>query len=123
MPNRNDSGANTRRKGTTKPLLSIEKARERRTPIDWKPADIAERRHSPALRVLENFPLEEIVPFIDWSPFFHTWELRGRYPSILDDPKAKELFDDAQKLLQRIVKEKLFTARARLWLFPGQQRR
>ena len=63
--------------------------------------------------------LEELVPFIDWSPFFHTWELRGRYPAILDDPKAKELFDDAQKLLQRIVAEKLLTARAVYGFFPA----
>jgi 5-methyltetrahydrofolate--homocysteine methyltransferase len=102
----------------TKPLLSLEKARERRTPIAWKAADIAK----PAFigpRLLENVPLEELVPFIDWSPFFHTWELRGRYPAILDDPKAKELFDDAQKLLQRIVAEKLFTARGIYGFFPA----
>jgi 5-methyltetrahydrofolate--homocysteine methyltransferase len=68
---------------------------------------------------LENVPLEEIVPFIDWSPFFHTWELRGRYPAILQDAKAKELFDDAQNLLQRIVKEKLFTAKAVYGFFPA----
>jgi 5-methyltetrahydrofolate--homocysteine methyltransferase len=102
----------------TKPLLSLDKARERRTPIEWKAADIAK----PAFigpRLLENVPLEELVPFIDWSPFFHTWELRGRYPAILDDPKAKELFDDAQKLLQRIVTEKLFTARGIYGFFPA----
>ena len=62
--------------------------------------------------MLDNFPLEELVPFIDWSPFFHTWELRGRYPAILKEPKAKELFDDAQKLLGEIVGKKLLTARA-----------
>ncbi|MDB6121666.1 MAG: metH [Pedosphaera sp.] len=102
----------------TKPLLKIEKARERRTKIDWKASDIATPAFT-GVRVLENVPLEELVPFIDWSPFFHTWELRGRYPSILDDPKAKELFDDAQELLQRIVKEKLFTARAVYGFFPA----
>ena len=69
--------------------------------------------------MLDNFPLAELVPFIDWSPFFHTWELRGRYPAILEDPKAKELFDDAQKLLKRIVAEKLFTARAVYGFFPA----
>ncbi|MDB6066005.1 MAG: metH [Pedosphaera sp.] len=103
----------------TKPLLSIEKARARRTPIDWKAEDVAKPCFT-GVRVIESLPLEELVPFIDWSPFFHTWELRGRYPSILDDPKAKELFDDAQGLLKRIVSEKLFTARGVYGFFPAQ---
>jgi 5-methyltetrahydrofolate--homocysteine methyltransferase len=101
-----------------KPLLDIAVARERRTPIDWAASNVPKPSFTGA-RVLENFPLEELVPFIDWSPFFHTWELRGRYPAILDDPKAKELFDDAQALLQRIVREKLFTARAVYGFFPA----
>ncbi|HXC97746.1 MAG TPA: methionine synthase, partial [Verrucomicrobiae bacterium] len=101
-----------------KPLLPIAKARERRTPVDWAISDVPTPAFTGA-RVLENFLLEELVPFIDWSPFFHTWELRGRYPAILDDPKAKELFDDAQALLKRIVAEKLFTARAVYGFFPA----
>jgi len=101
-----------------KPFLTIETARERRTPIEWKAGDVPRPSFTGA-RALDHFPLEELVPFIDWSPFFHTWELRGRYPSILDDPKAKELFDDAQKLLKRIVSEKLFTARAVYGFFPA----
>ena len=68
---------------------------------------MSQNRRSPAPASCQSLPLEELVPYIDWSPFFHTWELRGRYPAILDDPKAKELFDDAQKLLQRIVSETL----------------
>jgi 5-methyltetrahydrofolate--homocysteine methyltransferase len=59
-------------------------------------------------RVLPNFPLEEIVPFIDWTWFFTAFELKGRYPEILDDPTvgeaARDLFADAQKILDRIVK-------------------
>ena len=102
----------------TKPLLSIGKARERRTPIEWRPTDLPKPAFT-GLRAVENLPLAELVPFIDWSPFFHTWELRGRYPSILDDPKAKELFDDAQHLLKRIVAEKLFTARGIYGFFPA----
>jgi 5-methyltetrahydrofolate--homocysteine methyltransferase len=101
-----------------KPLLSIGRARERRTPINWKPDDIPTPAFT-GVRELQNFPLTEIVPFIDWSPFFHTWELRGRYPSILNDPKANELFQDAQKLLKRIVDEKLLTARAVYGFFPA----
>jgi 5-methyltetrahydrofolate--homocysteine methyltransferase len=68
--------------------------------------------------------LETLVPFIDWSPFFHTWELRGRYPAIFDDPtvgkQARELFDDAQKLLHRICSEKLLTARGVCAFWPAK---
>ena len=98
-----------------KTLLTLEQARERKTRIDWQAADISKPAFT-GVRRLDHFPLDEIVPFIDWSPFFHTWELRGRYPKIFDDPtvgsKAKELFEDAQKLLKEIIKKKLLTARA-----------
>ncbi|MBA2241999.1 MAG: hypothetical protein H0W04_03790 [Chthoniobacterales bacterium] len=67
--------------------------------------------------------LATLVPYIDWSPFFHTWELRGRYPAIFDDPtvgqQARELFDDAQKLLERIVNEELLTARGVYAFWPA----
>jgi len=98
-----------------KVLLTLAEARERRTPIEWRAADIPKPTFT-GIRVLDRFPLEQIVPFIDWSPFFHTWELRGRYPKIFEDPsvgaKAKELFEDAQALLDKIVRGKLLTARA-----------
>src|SRR5207249_4642748 len=64
------------------PLLAIDEARRRRTPIEWKGEDIAVPSFT-GVRVLDDSPLEQLVPFIDWSPFFHTWELRGRYPAIL----------------------------------------
>jgi len=68
--------------------------------------------------------LDTLVPYIDWSPFFHTWELRGRYPAIFDDPtvgkQARELFDDAQKLLERICSEKLLTARGVYAFWPAK---
>jgi 5-methyltetrahydrofolate--homocysteine methyltransferase len=68
--------------------------------------------------------LDDLIPFIDWSPFFHTWELRGRYPAIFDDPTvgkhARELFDDAQALLQRICSEKLLTARGVYAFWPAR---
>ncbi len=101
-----------------KPLLSIEQARLRRAPIEWKSEDIPAPSFT-GIRVLDKFSLQELVPFIDWSPFFHTWELRGRYPAILNDPKAQELFDDAQKLLEEIVSQKLLTARAIYGFFPA----
>ena len=74
-------------------------------------------------RTLAAVPLEEIVPFIDWSPFFLTWELKGKYPRIFDQPelgpRARELFDDAQRLLQTIVAEKRLTANAVYGFFPA----
>jgi 5-methyltetrahydrofolate--homocysteine methyltransferase len=70
--------------------------------------------------------LDELVPFIDWSPFFHTWELRGRFPAILDDPavgeQARQLYEDAQKLLQDIVNGKLYQARGVYGLWPANSR-
>jgi 5-methyltetrahydrofolate--homocysteine methyltransferase len=67
--------------------------------------------------------LDDLIPYIDWSPFFHTWELRGRYPAIFDDPvvgkQARELFDDAQQLLDRIRSEKLLTARGVFAFWPA----
>jgi 5-methyltetrahydrofolate--homocysteine methyltransferase len=120
-----------------KPLLSIEEARRRRTPIQWKPADVAKPEFL-GTRVFASdarpctgcgggdshhhtiaLPLSELVPFIDWSPFFHTWELRGRYPAILENAEAKSLFEDAQKLLAEIVSKKLLRARGVYGFFPA----
>jgi len=67
--------------------------------------------------------LDQLIPYIDWSPFFHTWELRGRYPTIFEDPvvgsKAKELHDDALALLHKIVSQRLFTANGVYGVFPA----
>ncbi|HEY0667564.1 MAG TPA: methionine synthase [Sphingobacteriaceae bacterium] len=75
------------------------------------------------LKVFDNFPLEELVPYIDWTPFFHTWELRGSYPRIFKDQvvgtEAKKLFDDAQALLNRIIKEKILTAKGVIGFWPA----
>jgi 5-methyltetrahydrofolate--homocysteine methyltransferase len=74
-------------------------------------------------KVFENYPLDVLVPYIDWTPFFHTWELRGSYPKIFDDKvvgdEAKKLFEDAQVLLKRIVEEKLLTAKAVIGFWPA----
>ena len=82
---------------------------ERRLKIDW-PASPLPRPAFLGARVLRDFPLADLVPYIDWSPFFMAWELKGKYPQILSDPEvgpvARELFDDAQKLLRRIVAER-----------------
>ncbi|HTA30815.1 MAG TPA: vitamin B12 dependent-methionine synthase activation domain-containing protein, partial [Candidatus Cybelea sp.] len=103
-------------------LLSLEEARLRRPKHDIKPEEIAVPEFT-GTRSL-TVPLGELVPFIDWSPFFHTWELRGRYPVILTHekhgPQAAELFQDGQALLQRIVNEKLLEARGVYGFFPAQ---
>jgi 5-methyltetrahydrofolate--homocysteine methyltransferase len=102
--------------------IAIDAARARRTPVEWRAEDIP----SPAftgVRVLDNFPLATLRDYIDWTPFFHTWELKGVYPRILDDPKqgeqARQLFMEANLLLDRIIAENLLTARAVYGLFPA----
>jgi 5-methyltetrahydrofolate--homocysteine methyltransferase len=71
----------------------------------------------------QTIALKTLIPFIDWSPFFHTWELRGRYPTIFDDPEvgkqARELFDDAQELLAKIVEQNLLQARGVIGFWPA----
>ena len=111
-------------RGREKKMLTLEEARTKATPIDWATTRI----DKPAFlgrRILEDQPLEELVPFIDWSPFFHTWELRGRYPGIFDDPyvgkQAKELYDDARRLLDTIVEKKKLTARAVYGFYPANR--
>jgi len=104
------------------PMVSLAEARARRTPIEWRTEDIA-RTSFTGVRVLENFPLAELREYIDWSPFFHTWELKGIYPRILDDERqgaqARQLFAEAQTLLDRIVEENLLTARGVYGFFPA----
>jgi 5-methyltetrahydrofolate--homocysteine methyltransferase len=103
-------------------LVSLEEARQRGPKFDWNHIDIPQPEFL-GPRTLIDFPLKDLVPFIDWSPFFHTWELRGRYPSILQHEKhgeeARKLFADAQALLEKIVNEKLIRARAVYGFFPA----
>ena len=103
-------------------LISIAEARTNRTPIDWATTEIADPPFI-GKRVLDDYPLEEIARYIDWSPFFHTWELAGVYPRILDDEvvggEARRLFDDAQRLLRRIIDERLLRARGVYGFWPA----
>ncbi|HEX3720271.1 MAG TPA: methionine synthase [Verrucomicrobiae bacterium] len=105
--------------GPAAKLISLEEARRRRPKLK----DEAATPEFTGVRTLD-VPLSDLAPFIDWSPFFHTWELRGRYPSILQHEKhgaqARELFEDGQKLLKRIVNEKLLTARGVYGFFPAR---
>ncbi len=104
------------------PVVSIEVARSRRTPIEWRVEDIAVPE-STGVRVLDDFPLATLREFIDWTPFFHTWGLKGVYPRILDEGErgveARKLFADGQALLDRMIREKSITARGVYGLFPA----
>jgi 5-methyltetrahydrofolate--homocysteine methyltransferase len=104
------------------PPVSIAEARKNRLVPDWDrypPAPPAD----PGIHVLDDYPLERLVEYIDWVPFFQTWELSGRFPAILEDEivgeSARSLYRDARAMLQRIVEEKWLQARAVFGLFPA----
>ncbi|CAN5224368.1 methionine synthase [soil metagenome] len=116
-------------KSAERKVLTLGQARVNRPQFDWssyeppKPEFLGVRVVTTDPGSAGEISLETLVPFIDWSPFFHTWELRGRYPAIFEDEtvgsQARELFDDAQKLLDRIVQEKLLTARGVYSFWPA----
>lgn len=104
------------------PLLPLARARELGYSADWKAyAPPAPAR--PGLTVLANYPLEKLVPYIDWGPFFQTWELSGPYPKILDDPvvgtEARKLFADAQAFLKKMIDGRWVRASGVCGLFPA----
>jgi 5-methyltetrahydrofolate--homocysteine methyltransferase len=103
-------------------LLSLAEARERRQKLSFKPSDIAKPSFL-GLRVIDDQPLEELVPYIDWRFFFSAWELKGDLPEILNDPKqgeaARDLYETAKALLDRIIKEKLLRARGAYGFWPA----
>jgi 5-methyltetrahydrofolate--homocysteine methyltransferase len=103
-------------------VVSIETARKRRTPIEWRAEDIPTPSFT-GVRVLDNFPLATLREFIDWSPFFHTWGLKGIYPRIFEHPEygaqARQIHTEANVLLDKMVAERLIAARAVYGLFPA----
>jgi len=107
---------------TAAELLTYEEAARRKMHIEWDESHVSVPEFI-GRRVLKDFPLSELAPYIDWSPFFHTWEMRGRYPDLLNDPvrgpAAKELFANAQELLQEIVQKRLLAARAVYGFYPA----
>jgi 5-methyltetrahydrofolate--homocysteine methyltransferase len=105
-----------------RPLLAFPEANAHKPAIEWKASDIP----TPSFlgrRIIEDQPLDELVPFIDWTFFFIAWELRGKFPAILDHPKygasARELYADGKKKLDEIVKGKLIHASAAYGLWPA----
>ena len=109
-------------RASTKKTVSLQQARDNGFKDDWD-------NYTPpvptflGLKTFEDYDLQELVDYIDWTPFFHTWELAGKYPKILDDEvvgeQARHLFADAQDMLQKIVDEKWLTARAVIGFFPA----
>ena len=103
-------------------FLSLKEARENKFKIDWDKTKIT----TPSFignKTFNDYSLAEIAEYIDWTPFFHSWEMKGSYPKILNDPErgeeAKKLFADAQKMLKQIIAEKWLTAKAVIGLYPA----
>jgi 5-methyltetrahydrofolate--homocysteine methyltransferase len=103
-------------------VVPLETARARRTPIEWRVEDLAVPEFT-GVRVLEDFPLGTLRDYIDWSPFFHTWGLKGIYPRIFEHAEqgaeARKIFIDANALLDTIIEKKLITARGVYGFFPA----
>jgi 5-methyltetrahydrofolate--homocysteine methyltransferase len=103
-------------------VVSLEEARKRRTPIEWRAEDLPTPSFT-GVRVLDNFPLATLREFIDWSPFFHTWGLKGIYPRILEHAEhgtqARQVFTEGNALLDVIIEKKLITARGVYGFFPA----
>ena len=103
-------------------IVSLETARSRRTPIEWRAKDLPVPTFT-GVRVLKNFPLATLRDFIDWTPFFHTWGLKGVYPRILDHEEqgaqARQIYTEANALLDLFVDKNLITAHGVYGLFPA----
>ena len=110
------------KKKEAKNYLTIGQARENKLKTDWEKLKIIDPQN-PGITVLKDFPLETLRKYIDWTPFFQTWEMKGKYPDILENDKAgeeaKKLFNDANKLLDAIIKNKSLTANGVFGLFPA----
>ena len=107
---------------SVKEYVSIDVARSNKFKIDWKASQIV-KPNQLGVQTLKDFDLRLLEEFIDWSPFFRSWDLHGRYPAILTDKvvgeQASELFEDAKEMLQKIISEKLLTAKAVFGLFEA----
>lgn len=105
-----------------KEYVSVEEARKQKFKIDWEQEEIITPKKQ-GIHIIQNQDLKELIPYIDWTPFFRSWELFGKYPQILTDEivgeQATELFSDAQKILKKIINENLFTAKGIFGIFPA----
>lgn len=105
-----------------KTLISLDKARENKLRLNFDSSTIS-KPNTIGVKVLDTISVEKIVPYIDWTPFFQTWELHGRYPNILKDDvvgeEAVSLFNDAKNMLDLIIKESWLTLKAVLGVFPA----
>jgi len=114
-----------RNRGDAKRLVSLEHARGQRFRCDWAQY-VPPVPAQPGVHVFEDWPLQDLLPFIDWTPFFSAWELAGKFPAILDDEivgtQASALYRDARAMLDTIIKEKWLTARAVFGLWPANSR-
>ena len=108
-----------------RPQLSLEQARANATPVDWNGYEPPLPR-TPGVHVLDDYDIAELREYIDWQPFFNAWEMKGRFPDILNSPAAGEaarrLYDDAQTMLDRIIEEKWLQARGVYGLWPANSR-
>ncbi len=109
-------------RGKKRDFLTVEQARENKWKLDWDNFE-AFKPNQPGIQVIEDFELEKLVDYIDWSPFFRSWDLHGKYPDILEDEvvgeQARELFADAKVILKKILDEKLLKAKAVFGLFEA----
>ncbi len=105
-----------------KHYISLKEARENCFNPDWKTSDISKPNFI-GTKYFEDYPLEEIRPYIDWTFFFHAWKINGKYPAIFDDPvkgeEAKKIYDDAQEMLDKIVSEKWLQAKGAIGIYPA----
>ena len=111
-----------------RPMLSLDDARANRTPIDWSSYDppvpaMLEDGGGPTTRAFEEYDIAELREYIDWQPFFNAWEMKGKFPDILNSPTtgeaARKLYEDAQEMLDHIIKEKWLTANGVIGFFPA----
>jgi 5-methyltetrahydrofolate--homocysteine methyltransferase len=105
-----------------RPLLTLTKARQNRTPIEWE-GYVPPVPQRPGITVFSDYDLAELREYIDWQPFFNTWEMKGKFPDILNSPAtgeaARRLYDDAQDMLDRIIKERWLKANGVIGFFPA----
>ena len=105
-----------------KEYTSIKEARDNKFQIDWSATEII-RPNALGIQVIDDLDLELLLPYIDWTPFFRSWELHGKYPDILTDAvvgkQATELFSDAQEMLKEVVENKLLRAKGIFGLFKA----